>query len=174
MLQHGAVHIFYPEWNKFNPITGTLPVLDEKMIVWGSIMKKYALSNGMNYDDVIDIGSIRHDSYFKKDVIQSEKNIILVALVPYFTLQASDLSIKEFSKYKKSIITLCKILKKFNDKEIIFKFHPGEMGFNTIHLEPLINEILPDAQLIVDADLTNLIPTAEIVITNGSSTFLLD
>jgi hypothetical protein len=174
MLQHGAVHIFYPEWNKFNFITGTLPILDEKLIVWGSIMKKYALSNGMKYDDVIDIGSIRHDSYFKKDVIQSEKNIILVALVPYFTLQSSDLSIKEFSKYEKTIITLCKILKKFNDKKIIFKFHPGDMDFNSIHLEPLIHEILPDAQLIVDADLTNLIPTAEIVITNGLSTFLLD
>ncbi len=67
MLQHGAPHIFLPGWAEFNPMSGTLPVYNEKMAVWGQMMKEYALKNGMSEDDLIVSGSIRHDPYFKKN-----------------------------------------------------------------------------------------------------------
>lgn len=173
MLQHGAPHIFLPKWAEFNPMSGTLPVYNEKMAVWGEMMKEYALKNGMNDDDLIVSGSIRHDPYFKKN--SSIKNgVILVALLPYFFKRAEDQSISSFQKYEESLKIICNVLKKIKNRKKIVKLHPTDMSFNSTYIEPIIREIDPSIQIIVESDLTKLIPTADIVITHGLTTFILD
>ncbi len=173
MLQHGAPHIFLPRWAEFNPMSGTLPVYNEKMAVWGQMMKEYALKNGMNEDDLIVSGSIRHDPYFKKK-IPVKDGVILVALLPYFFKQAEDQSISSFQKYEESLKIICNVLSKIKNRKKIVKLHPTDMSFNSMFIEPIIHEIDPSIQIIVEADLTKLIPTADIVITHGLTTFILD
>jgi len=173
MLQHGAPHIFLPRWAEFNPMSGTLPVYPEKMAVWGQIMKEYALKNGMSEDDLIVSGSIRHDPYFQKHYPVKE-GAILVALLPYFFKQAEDQSISSFQKYEESLKIICNVLKKIKNRKKIVKLHPTDMNFNSMYIEPIIHEIDPSIQIIVEADLTKLIPSSDIVITHGLTTFILD
>jgi len=173
MIQHGAPFIFFPGWAKLNPMSGTLPIYDEKMAVWGNMMKEYALMNGMNEDDIIVSGSTRHDSYFKENH-QNNEGIILVALLPYFFKSAEDQSINSFKKYEESLKIICNVLKKIKDRKKIIKLHPGDMKMNSITIEPIIRSIDPSIQIVVEADLTKLIPSADVVITLGLTTFILD
>ena len=174
MLQHGAPFIFFPGWAESNPISGTLPIYNEKMAVWGNMMKEYALMNGMNEDDIIVSGSTRHDSYFKENYQNNESGIILVALLPYFFKSAEDQSISSFKKYEESLKIICNVLKKIKDRKKIIKLHPTDMKFNSIIIEPIIRNIDPSIQIVVEADLTKLIPSASVVITQGLTTFILD
>jgi hypothetical protein len=173
MIQHGAPFIFYPGWAKLNSTTGTLPIYDEKMAVWGNMMKEYASMNGMNTNDIIVSGSTRHDPYFKENNYNNE-GIILVALLPYFFKNAEDQSINSFSKYEESLKIICNILKKIKDRKKIIKLHPTDIKFNSITIEPIIRSIDPSIQIVVEADLTKLIPSADVVITLGLTTFILD
>ena len=173
MLQHGAPHIFLPKWAEFNPMSGTLPVYNEKMAVWGSVMKEYALDNGMNEDSIIVSGSTRHDSYFKANS-HNDKGIILVALLPYYFKSSIDQSIDSFKKYEESLKIICNTLKKITDRKKIIKLHPTDMKFLSIPVELIIRNIDPSIQIVVDADLSKLIPSADIVITLGLTTFILD
>ena len=174
MLQHGAPFIFFPKWAEFNPISGTLPVHDEKMVVWGDMMKEYALTNGKNESDIIISGSIRHDSYFKDNFSNNNPGIILVALLPYFFKSSEDQSISSFKKYEESLKIICYTLKNIKDRKKIIKLHPTDMTFNSIFVEPIIKNIDPSIQILVEADLTKLIPSSDIVITIGLTTFILD
>lgn len=174
MLQHGAPFIFFPGLAESNPISGTLPIYNEKMAVWGNMMKEYALMNGMNEDDIIVSGSTRHDSYFKENYQNNESGIILVALLPYFFKSAEDQSISSFKKYEESLKIICNVLKKIKDRKKIIKLHPTDMKFNSIIIEPIIRNIDPSIQIVVEADLTKLIPSASVVITQGLTTFILD
>jgi len=174
MLQHGAPSISLPGWAEFNPMSGTLPIHDEKMAVWGNMMKEYALTNGMKEDDVIVSGSIRHDPYFKENYSITENGVILVALMPYFFKLAEDQSITSFEKYEESLKIICNVLKKIKDRKKIIKLHPTDMTFNSIFIEPIIRSIDPSIQIVVEADLTKLIPSADLVITQGLTTFILD
>lgn len=174
MLQHGAPHIFLPGWAEFNPMSGTLPIYDEKMAVWGNMMQEYALMNGMNKDDIIVSGSIRHDPYFKENYQNDQSGIILVALMPYFFKCAEDQSITSFEKYEESLKIICNVLKKIKNRKKVIKLHPTDMKFNSIFIEPIIRSIDPSIQIVVEANLTELIPSADIVITQGLTTFILD
>lgn len=174
MVQHGTPHIFFPGWSILNPISGTLPIYDEKMAVWGNMIRDYALKNGLRENNVIVSGSIRHDSYFKKKNHADNEGIILVALMPFVIIYAEDQTIAAFDKYEESLKILCRTLQKIKDRKKIVKLHPGDMVFNTIYVEPIIRSIDPSIQIVVEADLTNLIPSADIVITLGLTTFLLD
>lgn len=173
MVQHGTPHIFVPNWAVFNPISGTLPVYEEKMVVWGNVLRDYAINNGMNENDLIVSGSIRHDPYFVNDLSCEKNDIILVALMPYLIFRAEDHKISSYEKYEQSLRTLCSILKKINKKKVI-KLHPVDLDFFSIRVVPIIREIDPSIQILVDADLTKLIPKAEVVITLGLTTFLMD
>jgi hypothetical protein len=174
MIQHGAPFIFFPRPAKLNPFAASiLPIYDEKMAVWGSVMKEYALDNGMNEDSIIVSGSTRHDSYFKANS-HNDKGIILVALLPYYFKSSIDQSIDSFKKYEESLKIICNTLKKITDRKKIIKLHPTDMKFLSIPVELIIRNIDPSIQIVVDADLSKLIPSADIVITLGLTTFILD
>ncbi len=173
MLQHGAPFLFLPFLSKTNPVTGTLPVYDEKFVVWGNMMKEYAIRNGMKEDDVVVSGSLRHDSFFKKND-QKNEGTILVALLPFFFKSAEYQSIDLYTKYEASLRIICNILKKIKDKKKIIKTHPTDMKFLSIPIEPIVHSIDPSIQIVVDADLTELIPSSDIVLTLGLTTFILD
>ncbi len=173
MLQHGAPFLFLPFLPKTNPVTGTLPVYDEKFAVWGNMVKDYALINGMNQENIIVSGSLRHDSFFKENH-QKNEGTILVALLPFWFKGSEYQSIDMYTKYEESLRIICNILKKIKDKKKIIKTHPTDMKFLSIPIEPIIHSIDPSIQIVVDADLTQLIPSADIVITLGLTTFILD
>ena len=173
MLQHGAPFLFLPFLSKTNSVTGTLPVYNEKFVVWGNMVKEYALRNGMNEDDVIVSGSLRHDSFFKVNH-QKNEGTILVALLPFFFKSAEYQSINVYTKYEESLKIICNVLKKIKDRKKIIKTHPTDMKFLSIDFESIIHAIDPSIQIVVDADLTQLIPSSDIVITLGLTTFILD
>lgn len=173
MIQHGAPFVFFPELPKLNPFNGTLPVYDEKLIVWGNMVKEYALTNGMKDDDIIVSGSLRHDSFFKKNLPNNE-GTILVALLPFYFKTAEYQRISLYEKYEESLKIICNTLKKIKDRKKILKLHPTDMKFLSIPIEPIVCSIDPSIQIVVDADLTTLIPSADIVITLGLTTFILD
>jgi hypothetical protein len=174
MLQHGAPYIFSSRWPELNPVVGTLPVHDEKIAVWGNMMKDYAIENGMKEENVIVSGSIRHDPYFKIENKYEEKGIILVALMPYVINHSYHLSISEYEKYEEALEILCITLKKIKNRNKIFKLHPSDHGFNSKIMKQVIYSIDPSSKIIIQGELTKIIPAAELVITVGLTTFLLD
>lgn len=174
LVQHGTPHLSLPGWPKLNPITSTLPLYDEKIAVWGNVVKEYAIKNGMKEDDIIVSGSIRHDGYFAKKNSSSDEGTILIALMPFVIIYTDDQTLSAYDRYEESLKIICNAVKKINNRKKIAKLHPADMVFNTVYVEPIIRSIDPSIQIIVDADLSQLIPSASVVITLGLTTFILD
>ncbi|MGH2612578.1 MAG: hypothetical protein ACRDFB_05960, partial [Rhabdochlamydiaceae bacterium] len=176
LVQHGTPPVAFPDLPKLNPVQGTLPLYpDKKLVVWSNLVKEYALKNGVREENIIVSGSLRHDSYFKmKKDVMNKKRIILVALGQISSLNADIGSIANFERYEKCLEVICKALKKITDRKKIAKLHPGPMHFNTVIVEPVIHAMDPSIKIIVDTDLPKLINSADVIITLGFTTFILD
>jgi hypothetical protein len=176
LIQHGTPPVLFPNLAKLNPIQGSFPLYnDKKMAVWSNLVKEYTLKNGMKEENIIVAGSLRHDSYFKmKTNTNYKKGIILVALGQMSALNVDVASIANYERYEKCLEIICKTLKKITDRKKVAKLHPGPMHFNTVIVEPVIRSIDPSINIVVEADLGKLISSADVVITLGFTTFILD
>jgi len=177
ILQHGTPHLTFPGFTKLNPIHGTLPFYDDKKIAfWGEIMKTYALQNGIKEQNIVLTGSPRHDSYFesKKTQTNLDNDVILVTLGQLDKKNFGSQLTSVYQNYEKALEIICHTLKKIKNKQKIIKLHPGDMVWKSVTVEPIIRSIDPTIEIIVEGDLKKIIQSANLVITVGLTTVLLE
>jgi len=177
LLQHGMYGIYGMTQNlaKSNPILGLLPNFENQQImVWGNIAKEFQLKNGVNEEQLIEIGNIKTDSYFNMIANPSKKGIILVGVSSLNTINYFCQSMEIYDSYEKCFRLICKTLAKIKDRKKIIKLHPGEMTFLTLPIESIIKEIDPSIKIMVGADIPTLINSCDLLITLGFSTLMLE
>ncbi|MGI0060964.1 MAG: hypothetical protein ACREBA_00760, partial [Nitrosotalea sp.] len=176
LIQHGTPFLSYPDFHLLNSILGILPLYqDKKIACWGSMVKDYAMKQGMDENNVIVSGSIKHDDMFRMKQKQYEKKgTILIALGQLTSFKLESQSITTYERYEKCLRIICNALKKIPGRKKIAKLHPGEMVFRTVAVEPIIREIDPSIDIVVDADLGKLLQSADVIISIGLTTVLLE
>lgn len=176
ILQHGTPAILFPDFPEMNSIHGTLPIYhDKKVALWGSIMQKYALDHGIKENNIIVSGSPRHDPYFHlaKDNSKDDGTILIILAQLDKKNTGSQLT-NTYIQYEEAIKIICNTLKKITDRKKIIKFHPGDMVWKSVVVEPMIKKIDPEIQILVDGNLPKLIQLSSVVITVGITTVLLE
>ncbi len=169
-LQHGL----YPQNRKFEkyyPILPILPSEKSKHIVWGKIMEKHILNYWPNANDVIELGSPRHDKFFNKKVKLQKTNTILFTANGLFHNNCSGSDTRAFIKIEDFIKKIIEIVKKYPEKKLIIKLHPGKVSYD---IKPLIKEIDSSIQIFQNENISELLKKCESVISLNFSTIILD
>ena len=176
VLQHGTPHIYFPNFSSLNRFHGTLPIYPEKKIfLWGNMMGKYALENGVNNKNIILSGSPRHDPYFlMKDKKFSNDEIILIVLAQIDKKNSGSQLTEIYLNYEKILKIICNKLKPITNYKKIIKLHPGDMVWKTVIVEPIIKSIDPSIKIISDGNLPELILSSLVVISVGLTTVLME
>lgn len=177
LIQHGTPYLSFPDFPKHNPLHGTLPLYsDKKVVVWGNVLKEYAIENGMKEENILVTGSLRHDPYFhaEKKSLPSKQKTILVALGGLDTRNVETQEIAVYERYEWCLKIIFETLKKIPDINKIVKLHPANMSWKTTRVEPIIRSIDSSVKIIVDADLIQLLQSSDVVISIGITTVLME
>jgi len=172
MLQHGmspSGDIWGRAGRFFSFFSG--PLNSDKQVVWGGITKEYAIKSGHNPENVISVGSPRHDKFFQAKKINSKGMILLATTgVPEFFAETS--TTNDYLKFNNFIREVCRVVKNLKDKKLVIKPHPQPDFVNNII--DLIREIDPQIEIVFDTDLIELINSCEMLITFNNSTIALE
>ena len=172
MLQHGTSpsgDIWGRAGRFFSFFSG--PLKSDKQVVWGETTKEYAIKYGHNPENVISIGSPRHDKFFQAKKINS-KGMILLATTGVSEFFAETSTTNDYLKFNNFIREVCRVVKNLKDKKLVIKPHPQPDFVNNII--DLIKEIDPQIKIVLDTDLVELINSCEILITFNNSTIALE
>lgn len=150
---------------------GYIPLIADKMAVWGKISKEHLTNQGINPKKIVITGcpffdklekiNIKDDSY-KKFGLDKNKKIIILATQAFGDLFSN----KEFSNLA---YVLIKILKNFPDRQLVIKIHPREKAEM---YEKIIQETKAKNAYIIREDIEELINMCEALITIDSTVAL--
>ena len=172
MLQH-AMSPNAEIWDKAGRFFSffSRPLISNKQAVWGETTKKYAVEYGHNQNNITVVGSPRHDKFFHVKKTDNKGTILLATTgVSEFFAETSTTS--DYIKFNDFIREVCRVVKNLNGKKLVLKPHPQPDFVNNII--DLIKEINPQIQIILDADLADLINSCELLITFKNSTIALE
>jgi hypothetical protein len=172
MLQHG-MSTSGDIWDRaarfFSFFSG--PLNSDKQVVWGETTKDYAIKYGHNSENILSLGSPRHDKFFQAKKINS-KGMILLATTGVSEFFAETSTTNDYLKFNNFIREVCLVVKKLKDKKLVIKPHPQPDFVNNVI--DLIKEIDPQIEIVLDTDLVELINSCEILITFNNSTIALE
>jgi hypothetical protein len=173
-------HSLYPTTEILEPFGRFLsyfsyPALSDKQAVWGQTMKKYALIHGYKEENLLVVGSPRHDRFVNYSPVTSKsQGIILLATSGATGIAAkysTTLARLNYDKFTKEVI---RILKTFSDKKLIVKIAPHQEHVGIANVTELIKEIDPNISILMNANLTELIASCDVLITFNNSTIALE
>jgi len=172
MLQHG-MSTSGDIWDRaarfFSFFSG--PLNSDKQVVWGETTKEYAIKYGHNPENIISLGSPRHDKFFQAKKINS-KGMILLATTGISEFFAETSTTNDYLKFNDFIREVCRVVKNLKDKKLVIKPHPQPDFVNNII--NLIKEIDPQIEIVLNTDLVELINSCEMLITFNNSTIALE
>lgn len=169
-LQHGL----YPQNKKFEkyyPILPILPSEKSKHIVWGKILKKHLLNYGVNINEIIELGSPRHDKFFEVKNELEKTNTILLTANGLFHNNCRGSDTRAFVKTEDFVKKIIEIIKKHPEKKLIIKLHPGKVSYD---IRPLIKEIDSSIQIFQNENILEVLKKCESIISLNFSTIILD
>ena len=171
LIQHG---LYYdnPEMINFNKFGKIIPEYSDKFLVWGNILKKYAISLDYPENNVKVIGSPLHDGLFldkSTNVLHENKFILLATSSPYQNI-VQDLTIEVLQNYSESIKKICQVVSKMG-KKLVIKLHPQP---DELDITDLAKKIDSRIVVIKAGDITPLIKSCEVLITTDISTTILE
>lgn len=147
------------------------PLISDKQAVWGEMTKKYAVDYGHNPDDLVIVGSPRHDKFFHAEKT-TNTGTILLATTGVSEFFAATSTTSDYIKFNEFVREVCRVVKNLDGKQLILKPHPQPDFVNNII--DLMKQIDPDIQIILDTDLVELINSCELLITFKNSTIALE
>ena len=169
-LQHG-LYIQNEKFNKYIPILPILPSEGSKHVVWGEILENFIIKHGAKKEEIIKIGSPRHDKVFK-NTNKKKSNIILLAITDFYRINCRGTDTKIFIKTENMIRKIFEVVKKYPEKEIIVKLHPtGNVSFD---IKPLIKEIDSSIKVFQSENILDLLEKSDAMISLNYSTVILD
>ena len=143
----------------------------DKQVVWGETTKEHAMQYGHNSENIIPVGSPRHDKFFRAKKINS-KGMILLATTGISEFFAETSTTNDYVKFNDFVREVCRVVKNLKDKKLVIKPHPQPDFVNNII--DLIKEIDPQIEIVFDTDLIELINSCEMLITFNNSTIALE
>lgn len=170
LLQHG-LYILNKKFEKYNEFLTLLPSQSAKAGIWGNIMYKYILDHKINKDEVLLVGSPRHDIFFKKKSNVSNNGTIIIASNVLFHNNCSGTDTKAFERLENALIKICKVANSFPGKKFIVKLHPGRAIYD---VRSTIHSINPNIQIYQNENILDFIESCDCLISLNYSTILLD
>ena len=174
LLQH-AMDLSSLIWDKYNRIviSGYTHFISDKQALWNTQVKKRAISFGNKEENLMVTGSPRHDNFFKSRGKGSQRGIILFAT----TAVSGRISFEQthheaYIKFESFVKEVCRVAKKFPDKQLIVKPHPQSDLLSNI--TEIIKEIDSTIPIIYNANLIELINSCDVLITFNNSTVALE
>lgn len=168
-LQHAMLPL-NKKWEMYHPVYPYLPTENTITAIWGKIMKNYLNINNISPEKVLEVGSPKHDIFFKEKSIKSN-NYILIATnhFAHFNFAGSDTY--AFERLEKFVRIIFEKIKEKTNKQIIVKLHPAKGFFD---IKKLIISIDPNVILYEETDLPKLISSCDEVISLNFSTIILE
>jgi len=168
-LQHG-LYLQNEKFDKYIPILPILPSNGSKHLVWGKILEDFIIKQGGKKDEIIKIGSPRYDKFFKNNY-QKKSNVVLLAANGLFHNNCKGTDTKAFIRMENFIRKIFEVIKKYPEKKIIVKLHPGRVSFD---IKPLIQEIDPSIEVFQNENILDLLKESDVMISLNYSTVVLD
>ena len=168
LLQHG-MSPQSENWNKFARFLGyfSFPLLSHYQAVWGNTTKSFAIENNHNPNDLLVVGSPRHDDFFNYSTHQKSSGKILFAITSPSGIFTEGTMSDIHLNFENFVKEVCRVSKKLN-KQLIIRPHPQiDSLTNTISLIKEIDKKLP---IYLNADIISLIDSCDLVITFNNST----
>jgi hypothetical protein len=172
MLQHNLFpySLSWLSYERF-VIGFSYPFLSSKQIIWDSLTNEQAIISNTSKENILLLGSPKHDKFFKSKINKS-KGIILLATTAPTNISIEMSPFESYEKFESFIREVCHICKQIPNKQLIVKPHPQADYYTNI--TELIKEIDPAIQIIYDADLVELIGSCDLLITFNNSTIALE
>mgnify|MGYP006415910723 CR=1 FL=1 len=168
-LQHG-LYIQNEKFFKYNSILPIFPSNNSKHIVWGKVLEDFLLKHNVEKNNIIKIGSPRHDKFFEKEH-GNNFDTVLIAANGFFHNNSNGTDTKSFIKMEDAIRKICDVIKKSYNKKIIVKLHPGHVSYD---IKPLIHEIDPTIKIYQNENIADLLEKCDVMISLNFSTVILD
>ncbi|HYL66129.1 MAG TPA: hypothetical protein VEU72_03145 [Nitrosopumilaceae archaeon] len=174
LLQH-ATDLSSVIWDKYNAIVinGYTHFISDKQALWGPQVKKRALTYGNKEENLLVTGSPRHDDFFKSAGTGKSKGIILFATTAVTgRISFEQIHLDAYIKFESFVREVCRLARKFPDKQLIVKPHPQPDSLSNI--TKIIKEVDPSIPILYNASLIELINSCDLLITFNNSTVVLE
>lgn len=169
LLQHGTAAI-NEKWKKYHYLMPYFPSQGIKLITWGNAMRDFVLQNKTPKDQVINLGSPRHDTFFSEQNIENE-NTILIAANGFMHNNFAGNDTRSYDYLEKYFTELCRVVPKISKKQIIVKLHPGQFYYD---MKPLIQKIDSNIPIFQNQNIIDLLKKCDVMVSLNYSTALLD
>lgn len=167
-LQHGIMTL-NPKFEKYLPLMPVLPADNTKMLVWGKVMESYLLDHKIEPNKIINVGSPRHDQFFKKRS-SNNNNTVLIASNLFFHVNFDGNDTRAFDRLELYIKRILEYIKKNSSKKPIIKLHQAEY----FEISSIVKKIDPSIIIYQYEDILELLGTCDVLISLNYSTILLD
>lgn len=174
LLQH-AMDPLSHVWDKYHrfALGGYSYFISNKQALWGQQVKNSAISYGKKEENLIVTGSPRHDNFFKSIGKKKKNGVILFATTAVTgRMSFEQTPIEAYTNFDNFVREVCRIAKKFPDKQLIVKPHPQPDSLSNI--TKIIKEIDPSIPILYNASLIELINSCDLLITFNNSTVILE
>lgn len=167
LLQHGII-VDEPQTFEFNKFSGILPTNSDKYVVWGEIVKEYAVTCGIPAEKIHALGSPSYDKIKKKH--SPEKNAILLAVTAPRKIHIEGYLVKELENYERMIETICKIVYS-NNKKLIIKTHPFQEEYDITELVKKTNSSI---KIVKRGDIPSVVESCDSLISVSVSSAIFE
>jgi len=169
LLQHGTSPL-NKKWEKYHYLIPYFPPDGVKSLTWGHPMKEFIVKNGFSSEEIITLGSPRHDKFFNEQQNLENDQTILIAANGFMQYNFAGNDTRSYEYLEEYIKKICHIIKKSN-KKIIVKLHPGQFNYD---IKPLIKKIDSSIPILQNQNIVDSIKTCDVMISLNYSTAALD
>jgi CDP-glycerol glycerophosphotransferase (TagB/SpsB family) len=170
LLQHG-LEVFNSKLEKYTPFKTVLPSQGAIEAVWGNIMKNYLLDHKIKPEEILEVGSPKHDVFFRRKSRTRNSNTILLTVSPLMYIKFNGADTRSYEYLEECTKKIIYYIKKISDKKIIIKLHPAKSYYD---IKPLIQQIDPTIPIYKHQNIIDLIETCDVMITLNYTTALLE
>jgi len=140
-----------------------------KIAVWGDTTKNYVMEHGGTNDNVISVGSPKHDKFFQHYQKKASAVLIVVSELYHSNFDGTNIrAIEELDEYVKQLFIL---IKKLSKKEIILKLRPGQSSYE---IQSTVSKLGYKIPIYKTQDIFDVMQMCDTVISMNFSTVVLD
>ena len=172
LIQHGGIAYDTLDAYDYNCFAGILPIYSNKFIVWGDVIKNYAINCGIPGEKIEVLGSPIYDEIFsrKSDITSTKKELILLTTSSHIQNFVNNHTVKTREKYEQAIKKICQTVSKMN-KKLVIKLHPFQ---EEIDITKVAKEVDPKITVFKKGDIFPLIESCEVLVTIDVSSTILE
>lgn len=169
VLQHGI----FPESSyslNYIDLLPLIPPTGSKAAVWGDSLRKHLIKTGVSPDNIIVVGSPRHDDYFR-DGQESRNNGILFCFAPQNEIDFISIDTRNYIKAEQMIKDMFQIVSE-KTKNITVKIHPSQ--YDPLGVKSIVMDIDRNIPVYKNQNIFNFIKNCEVLVCFEFSTVLLE